>query len=159
MGEMRIPPAALALSLILLVAGCDFFSEPKSDFRERATEQLRLKELLWDSLAIHDYDFNYVKFCDCPSATPGAVRIEVRGDAVSRVTDDLGTEITSQTAKQWPTVDSLFARARAVLGDHSVTATIFFDTAYYFPMFIQSSRQSSGDLVRHTAGGLTPITP
>jgi hypothetical protein len=150
----------MRLSLVLLcaaLAGCDFFAAPTSDFRERAAEELAVREVKWDSLAIHDYDFSYIKDCDCPTATPTAVRIEVRGDNVSRVTDDIGTEITAQTAMRWPTVDSLFARARAMISDQSVTITVVFDTTYHFPGIAQTFNERTGDLVRHTASALAPI--
>ena len=157
MGAMRTP-LLLALALTVAVTACDFFQDPDSGFRERAARQLAQAERSWDSLAVHDYDFSYLKQCDCPSAST-AVRIEVRGDNVQRVTDEAGVDLTGQTSMQWPTVDSLFARARAILADESVTVQILFDSVYSFPVLVQSFREANGELIRHVSDGLVPITP
>lgn len=152
-------PLLSAFVLCVTIGACDFFSEPTSDFRERARAQLDRREFLWDSLALHDYDFSYLKQCDCPSATESGVKVTVRADTVDAVADDIGTDITGQPGMRWPTVDSLFARARAILADESVTVQILFDSTYHYPIMVESFRQADGELIRHVSGGLVPLTP
>lgn len=144
------------LLLAGLASACTLLSGPDDDVDSFFIERLRQREASWDSLGVHDYDFDYAKSCVCPSAT-GQVRIEVRGDAVTRVTDEAGKDLTAETAKQWPTVDSLFARARAALADERLTVEIQYDSAWFFPRSIQLFASSSGSLIRHTAGGLARV--
>lgn len=146
------------LSVLPLALACAAFG-PSDSFRERVAEQVRVNEARWKSLGFHDYDFTYGKLCDCLSSTL-PVRISVRADTVERVLDATGTgeDVTARTGMDWPTVDSLFARARAMLADHSVTIQLIFDPDYGYPTGTQSYRERTGDLVRHTAEFLAPVT-
>lgn len=154
MGAMRMPPWVL---LIVAVAACSPLAGPESD-RARATELLRQQRVIWDSLAIRDYDFTYAKSCSCPSATTSPVHIEVRGRNLQRVTDDIGTDMTAQTAMQWPTVDSLFVRTQAMIDNEGGTIEVVFDTLYHFPLLAQAFDSRTGALLRYSAGLLTPVT-
>ncbi len=154
MGAMRLHPALL---LVAAVAACSLLEEPKSDFRVRATEELHRHQAIWDSLAIQDYDFSYAKACDCLSAS-SPVQIEVRGDLVQRVTDDVGSDVTTRPGMRWPTVDSLFALTQAMIEQETGTIEILFDTTYHYPLLAQAFNSRTGNLLRYSAAALTPVS-
>jgi len=92
-------------------------------------------------------------------SSAASVRVEVRADTVSRVTDAAGTDITAQSGMSWPSVDSLFARAHAVIANRQLTIQLQFDTQYHYPRLIDSYDPKTENQTVHGATGLAPFTP
>lgn len=154
MSAMRFPPILLGLAAAVVAAACSPLG-PNGDSNQQALVQVQRNQASWDSLALRYYDFRYAKLCACPSAT-GVVDVHVRNGAVVSVTDTTGLDVTEQPGMEWPTVDSLFARARAVLANPGLTTLLEFNVQYHYPAVVESFETSTGKLVRHTASDLAP---
>jgi len=63
----------VSLVVVIAVTSCSLLDN-KEDFRNRVAEDARLRQQAWNDLAIHDYDFDYVKYCECPARHPSASR-------------------------------------------------------------------------------------
>jgi hypothetical protein len=143
--------------LCLSLAACDMLMA-RTGARDRMISQIDRNRQQWQSLAIQDYDFTFLLLCDCTFATLGYVRVEVRGGDVARVTDGGTTDLTSQPGMKWPTVDSLFARARAMMTDEDNIVQLNFDTAYFFPSYVEGRMGRTGEIVRFTAEEFARLT-
>jgi hypothetical protein len=95
----------------------------------------------WRAMQIHSYAFEYNRSCFCPMESTRRVRIEVRGNAVFRVTDvQTGADVTRASFARWPTMDSLFASTRRTIGDSDWRYQIDYDPTFHYV------RRLSGDI-------------
>lgn len=139
-----------------MLSACDMLMA-RTGARDRMIGQIDRNREHWQSLAIKDYDFTFLLLCDCASATLGYVEVEVRGGNVVRVTDGGTEDMTSQPGMKWPTVDSLFARARFLMADEDNIVQMNFDTAYFFPNYVEARMGRTGEILRFTAENLAPV--
>ena len=142
--------------LCLTLAGCDMLMA-RTGTRDRMIAQIDRNRQHWQSRGIADYDFTFLLLCDCAAATLGYVEVEVRGGNVFRVTDGGSTDMTGQPGMKWPTVDSLFVRARALMADEDNIVQMNFDTAYFFPSYVEARMGRTGEILRFTADGFSLV--
>lgn len=102
-------------------------------------DRLRENRGRWELLQLSDYDFHFQRSCYCGQDYVEAVRVEVRGDRITRVVS-LRTGIESQYSG-WPTIDSLFAWTEQSFGN-GYNLEISYDARHRFP------RRVSGDIPR-----------
>lgn len=123
-------PSVVLASLIL--ASCDSSTGP--EFGQLAN--LVKQESKWKSQDLHDYLFHYHHEF---AGTIQDARIYVSGDRVVEALDPTtGADLSLEPGFAWPTVDSLFARARAALVSGKVHASVTY-AALGYPMSIEIS--------------------
>jgi hypothetical protein len=130
---MRSRPFFLPALLAVAVASCDILNPKEVDYRKQALEETARRETLWKSLAIHDYDFDFVRTCACDEAARQQVTIHVRSDNIARVSTNSGVDVVPQAGISWPTVDSLYLWTRQLLNDRAFAVEVAFDTTHHFP--------------------------
>lgn len=104
----------IAGTATVLALACSNALLDPSDQRE-----LRSAEARWAEHGLTDYSFVYRHDCFCADGGRRA-RITVRAGLVTDVTSaDAGGPLAAQAPSDWPTVDTLFARLDALVGDKS----------------------------------------
>ena len=130
---MRVGPLAAVLLASLIVTSCDSSTGPAFG----ALAALVKQESKWKSQDLHDYLFHYHHEF---AGTVQDARIYVSDDRVVEALDPAtGAELSLDPGFAWPTVDSLFARARAALVSRNVHASVTYDAALGYPMSIEIS--------------------
>lgn len=120
----------IAGATIAAVGGCHSSTSP-SDALART---LARREAQWHAAGVHDYSFDFD--VDAMVNSP-PVRIDVRGDTVARVVvRATGAELSRAG---WPTVDSLFGRARALIGGAQYHPIVTFDATLGYPTLINAA--------------------
>jgi hypothetical protein len=137
-----------------LLAACDNSTGPSS---LGGLPGLAQQESKWESRSLHDYLFDYhYQFAGITEAA----RIYVTDDSVAAAADlTTGAALSLDASSPWPTVDSLFARARSALGSKDVDVKITYHAALGYPTRIDVSPKvatpAGGSSTR--AGSLQPI--
>lgn len=131
---MRLRVRALAMISLIggaaVAAGCNSPTSP----RDQVARGLAQRETQWKAAAVHAYAFDYD---DSATVNKTPVRIEVQADTVARVVArETGAELSRAG---WPTIDTLFVRAHAVVGNGQYQVLISYDTQYGFPTRITAS--------------------
>lgn len=129
---MRLRPL-LTLAIPVALAGCDFINPKPTDFHKVLLDEVNRRELLWKSAAIHHYDFTYQRSCFCGAQITQEVTIQVRNDVILHVLDAQGAEVLPEQGVSWPTVDSLFLWAEALLANRETVVEIDFDGVANYP--------------------------
>jgi hypothetical protein len=118
----------------VIAATCDSSTAPPAGDR---LAELAQSESKWKGQGLHDYFFDY------HSQFGGAIaaaRIYVNADSVAAAMDSVtGKELSHDPGHAWPTVDSLFARARAALASTGVDASVSYDATLGYPTRIDIS--------------------
>lgn len=115
-------------SVLLVAVAC---SSPLSP-REQGDRDLAQHQAKWHAAGVHAYAFDYDVIA--MAQRPG-VRIEVRGDTVARVVDRAtGAELPTAG---WPTIDSVFAEARAALARTEYHARVMYDGTRGYPTRVE----------------------
>ena len=127
----------LPIILLAFVGSCGLLGPKDVDYRRAALDETNRREILWKGLAFHDYDFDFQRNCACSLKATQPVRVHVRNDAVARVIDIQGGDVTPQADIPWPTVDSLFRWSRDLLNDRAFAVEVEFDTTYHLPKHIR----------------------
>jgi hypothetical protein len=131
---MRHRTFATIVVATMAVAACDSSTAPPSEAR---FPELTRQESKWKSQGLHDYLFDYQhQFAGAAQAA----RIYVTGDSVVGATDiTTGSALSLDQSSAWPTVDSLFARARAALASKDVKVSVTYDASLGYPTSIDIS--------------------
>lgn len=139
---MRMNVSAVLVVAALVVGACESSTRP--GMVDLAA--LAQREAQWQGQELHDYSFEYhYEFAGAMEA----VRITVRSDTVASVVDLQTDSTLSLDARYgWPTVDSLFARARQALASTDVDVVVSYDSRLGYPTRIDVS-----PLVSTPAGG------
>ncbi|HET7552993.1 MAG TPA: DUF6174 domain-containing protein [Gemmatimonadaceae bacterium] len=152
---MRIRTFASLIGAALLAAACDSSTGPTTSVTE--LPGLEQQESKWQSRGLHDYHFDYhYQF----AGVKQAARIYITSDAVAAVMD-LATDsaLSLDASAPWPTVDSLFTRARVALASEDVDVKITCDAMLGYPTRIDVSPKvatpAGGSSTR--AEGLKPM--
>lgn len=131
---MRIRTLASVVVAAVTAAACDSSTSPPAGDR---LAELAQAEAKWNGRGLHDYLFDY------QSRLGGAIeaaRIYVNADSVAAATDsETGKALSLDPGYPWPTVDSLFARARAALASRGVDASVSYDATLGYPTRIDIS--------------------
>ncbi len=146
----------LATILLALTTSCNWISDPGGDgYRQDLLRELDRRQVQWDTLEVHDYDFDYDLNCFCAPEAVQAVTIEVRNDQIVRVVNELGEEVLPQAGLTWPTVDSLFVWTRRYVNNRAYTVEVGFDLDFGFPNHLAGDvPRSVDDEFLHTAANL-----
>lgn len=123
---MRLRPL-LALAIAFALTACDILNPKIPDQHKILLDEVNRREFLWKSAAIHHYDFDYQRSCFCGPTITQMVTIEVRDDVIQRVLDAQGAEVLPEQGVSWPTVDSLFVWAEAMVANREAIVEIEFD--------------------------------
>jgi hypothetical protein len=131
---MRIRVLASVLAAAMIAAACDSSTAPGSVADLADLEQAESK---WESQGLHDYFFDYhYQF----GGAIEAAQIYISGDSVAAALDSAsGKELQLDAGFAWPTVDSLFARARAALTSKDVNVSVAYDATLGYPTSIDVS--------------------
>jgi hypothetical protein len=120
---------SLVGAVLAAAVGCHSSTSPS----DALSRELARREAQWRAAGIHEYAFDY-DVAAMVNTPP--VRIEVRADTVAHVVvRATGQEVPRQG---WPTVDSLFARARALVANDQYHPTIAYDAQRGFPTEIDA---------------------
>lgn len=125
---------AIGLSLFGILAVASGCTGGELDTgRAALMAQAAANRAIWDGAAIKDYEFVVQRTCFCGPDYLRALRIQVRGGAVSTVTfSDTGDTVTNSALGPFPTLDDLFDDLQdQILEADNVNAT--FDPQYGFP--------------------------
>jgi hypothetical protein len=151
---MRLRPL-LSLAIPFALAGCDLLNPKIPDQHKILLDEVNRREFLWKSAAIHHYDFDYQRSCFCGPTITQMVTIEVRDDVIQRVEDAQGAEILPEQGVSWPTVDSLFVWAEALLANRETVVEIEFDAVTNYPARIAGDIPTIADEeIIHNASNL-----
>jgi hypothetical protein len=129
---MRLRPL-FAIAIPFALAGCEFINPKFPDAHKIVLDEVNRRQLLWKSAAIHHYDFTYQRSCFCGASITQEVTIQVRDDAILHVLDAQGAEVLPEQGVSWPTVDSLFVWAKALLANRETVVEIDFDAVANYP--------------------------
>jgi hypothetical protein len=136
----------IAHAILLALAYCTIIIS--SDGHDRDLLECNRHWDQWRALQIHSYVFEYDRTCFCSTDVTRLVRIEVRGDAVVRVTDvQTGGDVTAAPFARWPTIDSLFIWTRRTISDGDWRYRIDYHPAFHYV------RRLSGDVPNVIDGG------
>jgi hypothetical protein len=136
----------IAHAILLTLAYCTIIIS--SDGHDRDLLECNRQWDQWRALQIHSYVFEYDRTCFCSTDVTRLVRIEVRGDAVFRVTDvQTGGDVTAAPFARWPTIDSLFIWTRRTISDGDWRYRIDYHPAFHYV------RRLSGDVPNVIDGG------
>lgn len=118
------------ITLLSLLAGCAWFDSLSG---RDTLSVLRRNRDRWNGIGMTSYRFAYQLSCYCTTESTQPVTIVVEGGLVAQVlsrTD--GSILQPSIGLNWPTIDSLFARAERNLaaGFH---LSITYDGKYHFP--------------------------
>lgn len=131
---MRIRTFATMVVATMALAACDSSTAPPSGAR---LLELTRQESKWKSQDLHDYLFDYQHQF---AGTAQAARIYVSDDSVVGATNiTTGSALSLDPSSAWPTVDSLFARARAALAAKDVNVSVNYDASLGYPTSIDVS--------------------
>jgi hypothetical protein len=152
---MRIRTFASLVAAALLAVACDNSTGPTTTVTE--LPGLEQQEAKWRNRGLHDYYFDYhFQF----AGVKQAARIYITSDTVAAVMD-LATDssLSLDASSPWPTVDSLFTRARKALASENVDVDITCDPMLGYPTHIDVSPKvatpAGGSSTR--AEGLKPM--
>jgi hypothetical protein len=131
---MRIRTFATIAVAVMVAAVCDSSTAPPSG--SRLAELVR-QESKWESQGLHDYLFDYeYQFAGAIEAA----QIYVSDDSVAAAVDPAtGKELPLDQGIAWPTVDSLFARAREAIASKAVDVSVAYDATLGYPTRIDIS--------------------
>ncbi|MEO5815353.1 MAG: DUF6174 domain-containing protein [Gemmatimonadaceae bacterium] len=120
---------SIALSVLLLQAGCSAITESESDFARA--------RLLWTSERPAAYDYTLRLSCFCGSEVTRAVVVVVRGNAVeSRKYADNGDAVSATFNSTFPTVDGMFNVIASAIDNHSARVDVSYDPILGYPTSI-----------------------
>jgi hypothetical protein len=130
---MRIRTLAVVVAALIAV-DCDSSTAPPSG---ALPVDLAQAESKWKSQEVHDYFFD---FHHQFGGAIEAARIYVSSDNVAAAVDSAtGKDLPLDPGLAWPTVDSLFARARAALESKDVEVSVSYDATLGYPTHIDVS--------------------
>lgn len=131
---MRIRTFATIAVAVMVAAVCDSSTAPPSG--SRLAELVR-QESKWESQGLHDYLFDYeYQFAGAIEAA----QIYVSDDSVAAAVDPAtGKELPLDRGIAWPTVDSLFARARVAIASKAADLSVAYDATLGYPTRIDIS--------------------
>ncbi len=131
---MRTRTLASVVAAAMIAAACDSSTAPPAGDR---LAELAQAESKWNGQGLDDYFFDYYSRL---GGTIEAARIYVNADSVAAAIDSAtGKELSLGPDDAWPTVDSLFARARAALASKDADASVSYDAALGYPARIDVS--------------------
>jgi len=116
--------------LLLGASGCTGINDNATD---TALLQLSANRDKWQTLAIHDYEFDYDLAAMIQSRP---LHIVVRSDTVNQVTDRMTGDVLSNAGS--PTVDSLFARVSSLIAHPDNDVRVQYNGAFGYPESIAS---------------------
>jgi hypothetical protein len=151
---MRLRPL-FTLAIPFALAGCDILNPKFPDAHKILRDEVNRRQLSWKFQAIHHYDYDYQRACLCGSTITQPVTIEVRDDVIQRVENAQGAEILPEQGVSWPTVDSLFVWAEAMLANREAVVEIEFDPNTNHPVRLSADIPSIADEeITHQASSL-----
>ncbi len=125
---MRIKPL---LVLLPLLVGCVIFSSIEEDVQGG----LDVNRALWDAAAIHDYSMSFQRlcvFCSVEFLIP--VRITVRGDTISEVTDlDTGAPVEEPAPGVFLTIDEVFDVIQGAIDQSAAEINVRYNSMFGYP--------------------------
>lgn len=136
---MRIKPI---LVLLPLLVGCVIFSIPEEDVQG----ELDINRAQWDAAAIHDYSMSFQRlclFCSVEFLIP--VRITVRGDTISEVTDlDTGAPVEEPAPGVFLTIGEVFDVIQGAIDQSAAEIDVRYNGMFGYPtdVSIDLSRSS-----------------
>ncbi len=124
---MRIKPL---LVLLPLLAGCVIFSS-----NEDVQRELDVSRAQWDAAAIHDYSMSFQRLClFCSFEFLIPVRITVRGDTISEVTDlDTGAPVVEPVEGVFLTIDEVFDVIQGSINQGAAEIDVRYNSTFGYP--------------------------
>jgi hypothetical protein len=145
-------------SLLAVVCILPFFASCTVEGRFGPGIVLRFgsAQVLWNSQALNDYDFEYRRGCFCPYQ--GAIDVQVRGGTVVAGTTESGEPLNAEELAEIPTIPELFDIARDALANADEVSVEYHRTLGH-PTLISVDwyEEAVDDEVFYTAKNLEPV--
>lgn len=116
--------------------------------------QLAQHQAQWEHRSFHSYTYDYHNSAPLGNAN---VHVTVTADTVSSVLDVV-TGMSPQNGLIVPTIDGLFARAHAILGEKGATVTLEFDPQLGYPTRVSAFNNNPGGGYDATVSNLHPTS-
>ncbi len=125
---MRIKPL---LVLLPFLVGCVIFSSIEEDVQG----EFDINRARWDAAAISDYSMSFQRlclFCSIQFVIP--VRITVRGDTISEVTDlDTGAPVEEPAPGVFLTIDEVFDVIQGAIDQSAAEIDVRYNSMFGYP--------------------------